>query len=77
MGHKHMIDGAHAQVEILDENDEILVLASFYWDYDMCWTDFTARIVSVADRMYAEFDDGNTTQYIQFKTGGDMCAIDQ
>jgi hypothetical protein len=72
-----MIDGAHAQVEILDENDEILVLASFYWDYDMCWTDFTARVVSVADRMYAEFDDGNTTQYIQFKTGGDMCAIDQ
>jgi len=43
----------------------------FYWEYDICWTEFTKRIVNVADRMYAEFDDGDSVQYIQFKTGGE------
>ena len=71
MGHSNMIDGAHAQVEIFDKDDKILALALFYWEYDICWTEFTKRIVNVADRMYAEFDDGDSVQYIQFKTGGE------
>ena len=82
--HKHtaqyMIDDASAQVEIIefcdlgiDSYNRTLALATFYWEAEQDWPNFVAQVTSVADRMFAEFNneiEDNVTQYIQFKTGG-------
>ena len=84
-----MIDEASAQIEIVatdkgnrfDTTDlhrgqkpyRLLALASFYWQGDQDWPEFVQQVTSVADRMFAEFNNEaaeNVTQYIQFKTGG-------
>jgi len=74
-----MIDGASAQIEIIDTTyipdryTRTLALASFYYEGDQDWPDFVAQVTSVADRMFAEFNneiEETVTQYIQFKTGG-------
>ena len=79
---KFMIEGASAQVEIIESIPErgdissytrMLALATFYWKGEQDWPDFVAQVTSVADRMFAEFNneiEDNVTQYIQFKTGG-------
>ncbi len=78
----YMIDGVSAQVEIIEtipERGDIssytrtLALATFCWEADQDWHVFVAQVTSVADRMFAEFNneiEENVTQYIQFKTGG-------
>ena len=77
-----MIDGASAQVEIVeripDRGDissylQVHALATFYWEAEQDWADFVAQVTSVADCMFGEFNnevEGTVTQYIQFKTGG-------
>ena len=77
-----MIDGASAQVEIIesipDRGDisshlQVHALATFYWEAEQDWPDFVAQVTSVADCMFGEFNnevEGTVTQYIQFKTGG-------
>ena len=77
-----MIDGASAQVEIIERMPDrgdisgylrILALATFYWEAEQDWPDFVQQVTLVADRMFAEFNnesEENVTQYIQFKTGG-------
>lgn len=89
MGITSMIDRATAQIEIVTTNrgdtfdltdphrdqkpHRILALATFYWECDEDWTEFTAKVASVGDKMFAEFDDNHSvTQYIQLKTGGKM-----
>ncbi len=79
---QYMSDGAEAQIEIIetvpdrgdiDSYNKTLAIATFYWEGDQDWPDFVARVASVADRMFAEFNneiEDNVTQYIQFKTGG-------
>jgi len=79
---QHMIDGVSAQIEIFeavpDKGDisgylRTLALATFSWEGDQDWPVFVAQVTSVADRMFAEFNneiEENVTQYIQFKTGG-------
>ena len=81
---KFMIEGASAQVEIIESIPErgdissytrMLALATFYWEGEQDWPVFVAQVTSVADRMFAEFNneiEDNVTQYIQFKTGGDL-----
>jgi hypothetical protein len=73
---KFMIEGASAQVEIIESIPaRMLALATFYWKGEQDWPDFVAQVTSVADRMFAEFNneiEDNVTQYIQFKTGGDL-----
>jgi hypothetical protein len=81
---KFMIEGASAQVEIIesipDRGDissytRMLALATFYWEGEQDWPVFVAQVTSVADRMFAEFNneiENNVTQYIQFKTGGNL-----
>ena len=50
-----------------------IALATFYWEADEDWTEFARRVASVGDRMFMEFDDEHSvTQYIQFKTGGEL-----
>ena len=78
----YMIDNVSAQVEIVQtisshENIkgyfQTLALATFHWDGDQDWPDFVAKVTSVADCMFAQFNneiEENVTQYIQFKTGG-------
>ncbi len=82
--HKHtaqyMSDEASAQIEIIETIDanverynRTLAIATFYWDGDQDWPDFVAKVTSVADCMFAQFNneiEENVTQYIQFKTGG-------
>ncbi len=82
--HKHtaqyMGDGASAQIEIIETIDanverynRTLAIATFYWEAEQDWPDFVAQVTSVADRMFAEFNneiEENVTQYIQFKAGG-------
>ena len=89
MGITSMVDGANAQIEIVttDKGDtfdmtdvhreqqphRVLALATFKWVADQDWPDFVQQVTSVADRMFAEFNDETketVTQYIQFKTGG-------
>ena len=77
-----MIEGASAQVEIIERMPErgdisgylrTLALATFYWEAEQDWPDFVQQVTSVADRMFAEFNnevESTVTQYIQFKTGG-------
>ena len=78
-----MIEGASAQVEIIESMPDrgdisvwqwrTLALATFYWEAEQDWPDFVQQVTSVADRMFAEFNneiEENVTQYIQFKTGG-------
>jgi hypothetical protein len=75
-----MSDGASAQIEIIETIDgnverynRTLAIATFYWEGDQDWPVFVAQVASVADRMFAEFNneiEDNVTQYIQFKTGG-------
>ena len=72
-----MMEEAQAQIEIIEVwgegEDRLLALASFYWDAEQDWPDFVQQVTSVADRMFAEFNneiEENVTQYIQFKTGG-------
>jgi hypothetical protein len=81
MGHRHMIDGAHAQIEIIKvrdwqdkSKDQLLALASFTWDCNMCWGEFSKSVMRIADTMYAEFDEAfdGVTQYVQFKTDSEM-----
>ena len=77
---QYMSDGASAQIEIIETIDgnverynRTLAIATFYWEGDQDWPDFVAQVASVADRMFAEFNneiEDNVTQYIQFKTGG-------
>ena len=79
---RFMIEGASAQVEIIESIPErgdissytrMLALATFYWEGEQDWPVFVAQVTSVADRMFAEFNneiEDNVTQYIQFKTGG-------
>lgn len=77
MAAKNMISGAHAQIEIIQsecntpDGDGILALATFYWDPHMCWGDFSKKVLDIADRMYAEFDEefDGVTEYVQFRTG--------
>ena len=81
---KFMIEGASAQVEIIESipargdissYTRMLALATFYWEGEQDWPVFVAQVTSVADRMFAEFNneiEDNVTQYIQFKTGGDL-----
>ena len=76
----YMGDGASAQIEIIETIDanverynRTLAIATFYWEGDQDWPVFVAQVASVADRMFAEFNneiEDNVTQYIQFKTGG-------
>jgi len=78
----YMVDGVSAQVEIVETTPErgdkssytrTLALATFCWEGDQDWPVFVAQVASVADRMFAEFNneiENNVTQYIQFKTGG-------
>jgi len=82
MGITSMIEGASAQVEIIESMPErgdisgylqTVALATFYWEAEQDWPDFVQQVTSVADRMFAEFNDETketVTQYIQFKTGG-------
>jgi len=82
MGITSMIEGASAQVEIIESMPErgdisgylqTVALATFYWEAKQDWPDFVQQVTSVADRMFAEFNDETketVTQYIQFKTGG-------
>ena len=50
-----------------------IALATFYWEADEDWTEFARRVASVGDRMFMEFHDEKTvTQYLQFKTGGEL-----
>jgi len=74
MGHQHMINGAHAQIEIIKEmedRNEILALASFYWDCSIDWGKFVTKVTSIGDRMFAEFDsEDSVIFYTQFKTVG-------
>tara|TARA_R100001591_G_scaffold53456_1_gene63543 strand:+ start:722 stop:970 length:249 start_codon:yes stop_codon:yes gene_type:complete len=81
MGHRHMIDGAHAQIEIIKvrdwqdkSKDQTLALASFTWDCHTCWLEFTRIVMNISDTMYAEFDEAfdGVTQYVQFKTDREM-----
>jgi len=77
-----MIEGASAQVEIIESMPErgdisgylqTVALATFYWEAEQDWPDFVKQVTSVADRMFAEFNnrgENTVTQYIQFKTGG-------
>ena len=77
-----MIDDASAQIEIVETIPEqgdissyiqIVALASFYWEEDQDWSEFVQQVTSIADNMFAEFNNNNpriVTQYIQFKTGG-------
>ena len=77
-----MIEGASAQVEIIESMPSkgdisgylrVLALASFYWEAEQDWPDFVQQVTSVADRMFAEFNnrgENTVTQHIQFKTGG-------
>ena len=76
-----MIEGASAQIEIIEligtksvkPYVNTLALATFYWKAEQDWPVFVAQVTSVADRMFAEFNNelkDNVTQYIQFKTGG-------
>ena len=77
-----MIDGASAQVEIVERSPDrgdissylqVHALATFYWEAEQDWADFVAQVTSVADCMFGEFNnevEGTVTQYIQFKTGG-------
>ena len=75
-----MIEGASAQIEIIELISSpvepyvnTLALATFYWKAEQDWPVFVAQVTSVADRMFAEFNNelkDNVTQYIQFKTGG-------
>ncbi len=77
---QYMSDGASAQIEIIETIDgnverynRTLAIATFYWEGDQDWPVFVAQVASVADRMFAEFNneiEDNVTQYIQFKTGG-------
>ena len=77
---QYMSDGASAQIEIIETIDgnvqtykRTLAIATFYWEGDQDWLVFVAQVASVADRMFAEFNneiEENVTQYIQFKTGG-------
>ena len=77
---QYMSDGASAQSEIIETIDgnverynRTLALATFCWEGDQDWPVFVAQVASVADRMFAEFNneiEDNVTQYIQFKTGG-------
>ena len=77
---QYMSDGASAQIEIIETIDgnverynRTLAIATFYWEAEHDWPDFVAQVASVADRMFAEFNneiEDNVTQYIQFKTGG-------
>jgi hypothetical protein len=84
MGITSMVDRATAQVEIVTTFDRTdvqrdqkpyrtIALATFYWEAEEDWTEFARRVASVGDRMFMEFDDEkNVTQYIQFKTGGEL-----
>jgi hypothetical protein len=72
-----MIDGAHAQIEIIKvrdwsdrTRDQNLALASFTWDSNICWLEFSKSVMRISDTMYAEFDEAfdGVTQYVQFKT---------
>ena len=77
-----MIDGASAQVEIIESMpskgdisgySRVLALASFYWEAEQDWPHFVQQVTSVADRMFMEFNneiENTVTQHIQFKTGG-------
>ena len=77
-----MIEGASAQVEIIERMPErgdisgylrTLALATFYWEAEQDWSDFVQQVTSVADCMFGEFNnevESTVTQYIQFKTGG-------
>ena len=79
---QYMIDGASAQIEIVEAVPahggiegyfRTLAFADFCWEGDQDWPVFVAQVTSVADRMFAEFNneiEENVTQYIQFKTGG-------
>jgi hypothetical protein len=77
-----MCDGASAQIEIIETIDanvqrynRTLAIATFYWEAEQDWLAFVAQVTSVADRMFAEFNneiEDNVTQYIQFKTGGTL-----
>jgi hypothetical protein len=77
---QYMSDGASAQIEIIETIDgnverykRTLAIATFYWEAEQDWPVFVAQVASVADRMFAEFNneiEDNVTQYIQFKTGG-------
>lgn len=77
---QYMSDGASAQIEIIETIDanverynRTLAIATFYWEAEQDWPVFVAQVTSVADRMFAEFNneiEENVTQYIQFKTGG-------
>ena len=78
----NMVDGASAQIEIVEtilksgnvkSYNRTLALATFCWEADQDWPAFVAQVTSIADRMFAEFNNEikeNVTQYIQFKTGG-------
>ena len=76
----NMADNASAQIEIIETIDanvgrynRTLAIATFYWEAEQDWPAFVAQVTSVADRMFAEFNneiEENVTQYIQFKTGG-------
>lgn len=77
MGHRHMIDGANAQIEIIKvrdrkdkAKDQTLALSTFYWDPHMCWLEFSKSVMRIADIMYTQFDEefSGVTQYVQFKT---------
>jgi len=87
MGVTSMLDRVTAQVEIIttergdtfDTTDvhrrqvphRMLAMATFFWQADEDWIDFTQKVTRCADKMFAELDDQkNVTQYIQFKTGG-------
>jgi len=89
MGITSMVDEASAQIEIITSNEgdcfdttdihrdqkpyRLLALATFYWQGDQDWPEFVQQVTSVADRMFAEFNEETketVTQYIQFKTGG-------
>ena len=83
---RRMIADAQGQVEIIGvhafeykgvwkREDRLLALATFYWEAEQDWPDFVQQVTSVGDRMFAEFNNevkNNVTQYIQFKTGGEL-----
>lgn len=87
MGVTSMLDRVTAQVEIIttergdtfDTTDvhrrqvphRMLAMATFFWEADEDWIEFTQKVTRCADKLFAELDDQkNVTQYIQFKTGG-------